>query len=254
MKGSQSLIRAYQLTAGECNAQSRLPLTLLVERLIEVATYHADELGIGYSLMYSHGLAWVLSRLTLEMKAYPGIDTDYAVATWIETLNPRFSERNFQIIDCRGEAIGYARSTWMGINLHEGRHGADIARLLHDGFPTDPARVCPIEPMKRIPTVPDPCEDFLIKYQYCDLDFNRHVNTVRHIETLINTHDLDWYDHHEPSRLEITFRLEGFFGHTAHVRRCPDPQCPGAEIFDVIMDGYRTVNARIGWRETNSNS
>lgn len=252
MNGTQSLIRAFSLTAGECNAQNRLPLTLLTERLIEVATYHADELGIGFSLLSTHGLAWVLSRLTLEMTSYPTIDTDYAVATWIETLNPRFSERNFQIIDCRGEAIGYAHTTWMAIKVNEGRHGADLATLLHDGFPTDPTRKCPIEPMRRIPAVTEGCETFNITYRYCDLDFNRHVNTVRHIEKLLNTHDLDWYDHHEPGRFEINFRREGFFGHGAEIRRCPDPADAASEIYDVMMDGYRTINARIAWRSTDN--
>ena len=41
--------RTYFLTPAECNPQQRMPLTLLINRIIEVATLHATELGIGYA-------------------------------------------------------------------------------------------------------------------------------------------------------------------------------------------------------------
>ena len=42
----------YFLTPGECNPEQRMPLTLLINRLIEVATLHANELGIGYAYLH----------------------------------------------------------------------------------------------------------------------------------------------------------------------------------------------------------
>ena len=43
--------QTYFLTPAECNPEGRMPITLLINRLIEVATLHANELGIGYATL-----------------------------------------------------------------------------------------------------------------------------------------------------------------------------------------------------------
>ena len=58
---------SYQLTAGESDAEGRMPITLLTERIIQVATEHANSLGIGYDALIKKNIGWVLSRLSLEM-------------------------------------------------------------------------------------------------------------------------------------------------------------------------------------------
>lgn len=55
----------YTLTAGESNACGRMPLTLVTERIIEVATEHANALGIGYAALITRNIGWVLSRLSI---------------------------------------------------------------------------------------------------------------------------------------------------------------------------------------------
>ena len=59
-------LNSYQLTAGEAGPLSRMPLTLVVERVIEVATEHANALNIGYARLLTHGIGWVLSRITVS--------------------------------------------------------------------------------------------------------------------------------------------------------------------------------------------
>ncbi len=41
--------KRYYLSAGECNPESEMPVPLLVSRLIEIATLHANEWGVGYA-------------------------------------------------------------------------------------------------------------------------------------------------------------------------------------------------------------
>lgn len=80
----QSLFsQSYELTAGECDPEGRMPISLLAERLIEVATEHADGLGIGYGALKTINIGWVLSRMSIEMQQYPGINDEYTIASWI---------------------------------------------------------------------------------------------------------------------------------------------------------------------------
>ena len=111
------LSHKYFLTAGESDAEGRMPLTLVAERIIEVATEHANSLGIGYATLITRNLGWVLSRLSIEMTRFPAINEEYCVTTWIETYNRRFSERNFEFTDASGAVIGYARTVWVPMNF-----------------------------------------------------------------------------------------------------------------------------------------
>ena len=68
----------YYLAAGECNPQGEMPLTLLMTRIIEVATFHANSWGVGYARLIQDNQVWVLSRVTIEMTSYPKVNTNYA--------------------------------------------------------------------------------------------------------------------------------------------------------------------------------
>ena len=97
----------YFLTAGECDAESRMPMPLIVSRLIEVATEQANAWGVGYSRLKESGQAWVLSRISVEMMEYPHVNEEYTITTWVESYNRHFSERNF-VITAGGEDVPVA--------------------------------------------------------------------------------------------------------------------------------------------------
>ena len=107
---SKEYSASYFLTPGECDSQQRMPITVLVDRIIEVATLHANTWNVGFSELAKSGQTWVLSRVTFEMHRYPRINEYYTLTTWIESYNKHFSERNFAICDVDGTVIGYART------------------------------------------------------------------------------------------------------------------------------------------------
>lgn len=238
------LTRNYFLTAGECDAEGRMPLPLVAERIIEVSTAHANELGIGYATLVKHGIGWVLSRLSIEMVRYPGINEEYSLTTWIESINRRFSERNILITDANGAVAGYARSVWSAIDFAR-RTGADLAGT---GIEHCPVAVidCPIEKTPRIPA-PDPnVVGKEYTFRYCDLDFNRHVNTIRYLELLMDQWTLEHYDAMETERVDLLFHHECRFGDTVSARICS----PVDKMYDCELsrEGVRVVGARFRFR------
>lgn len=64
----------FYLVAGDCNPEKELPLTMLMNRVIEIATVHANMWGIGYDALIKNNHAWVLSRVAVEMKRYPKVN------------------------------------------------------------------------------------------------------------------------------------------------------------------------------------
>ncbi len=205
----------FFLTPAECDPQGRMPITLVINRLIEVATLHANQLGIGFASLVGRGETWVLSRVAVEMRRYPRWNEHYRVLTWVSSINRLFSERDFEITDGDGVVIGYARTVWAVMDTKT-RQVADISRLewIRDMIPD---KECPVaKPSRQRPLTA--FESVPYRFTYCDLDFNRHVNSSRYIELLLNQWDLEFHDRHRLKRFEIAYLREAVYGEEVEVR------------------------------------
>lgn len=204
------LTRSFYLSAAECNAQQEMSLPLLAQKLIDVATKHANILGIGNPNMPNPDMGWVLSRLTVEMNRYPHENTNYSITTWVEDWNRHFSRRAFSIADEEGNIMGYARSIWMVLNTSD-RSNAGLT-----GINFKPEWIsnmeCPIPMQEKHVRIEPDDNSPVYRFKYCDIDFYRHVNTVRYIDLLLNQFDMQDYDENIINRLELSFLHEASYG------------------------------------------
>lgn len=211
----KELIVKFQCTAAECDAQRELSLLSLASHIIETATAHADSLGIGNGAMPGSG--WVLARLTIEMQRYPKALEDYSIITWVEGWNRHFSERCFEITDKEGNTMGYARSVWMVMDL-EKHTNAGLEHLnIPYGLVSD--RPCPIARQSRHRPL-EGAEVTEYRFVYSDIDFYRHVNTLRYIQLLLNRFSMDYFDRNYLRRFEIAFAHECYYGETGRIEVC----------------------------------
>lgn len=195
----------YFLAPGECTPEGEMPITLLLTRIIEVATEHADMWNIGYSTLSADNQTWVLSRVSIEMTQYPRVNRKYTFHTWVESTNRHFSFRNFEICDQDGTTLGYARTIWAVIDS-VAREIADISKFtfLRDVVSE---HQCPIAtPSRLLPVADDNAQTHCFKY--CDLDINHHVNSVRYVELLMNQLPLERYEACFVKRFEIAYIRE----------------------------------------------
>lgn len=237
--------REFYLAAGDGTAEQLLPVGLAVERCIEVATDHANMLGVGYENLKAHGQSWVLSRIVLEMTEYPRVNETYRVETWVDSFNRAFSDRFFRILNCRGEVCGYSRSTWVAIDL-EKRTLADISRFDALKALITAARECPIRPCGRHKAVGDGAEVTEHTFCYSDIDSNRHVNTVRYVEMLLDRWPLEFHDAHRVRRLEVSFMRECLCGERAQLALAGNEEHAEA---DIRVDGEPRVHFSVTFSE-----
>lgn len=240
---SPVLSSEFFLSAGEANAEQEMSVPLLTSKLIDIATEHANHLHIGNPYMPNDHCGWVLSRLTIEMKRYPRVDTCYRISTWVESWNRHFSERAFRIDDSDGNNLGYARSVWMVLDTKT-RANAGLTALDIDERFISPL---PSPDMKRqakhlaIVSQEESASatgKFLIAdrevnlhtFLYSDLDAYRHVNTVRYVQLLMNQFSLKEHDENFVERLELSFLHEGEYGKEIEILRAVQP----SEDKDII--------------------
>ncbi len=240
----------YFLTAGECDAQAAMPLTLIVSRIIETATDHANSLGIGYANLISMNLGWVLSRLTIDIVNRPGINSPYTVTTWIEGFNRLFSDRCFEMADKDGTVFCRARSLWAAIDL-EKRVAADLTVL--DTAPMiNTERHSPVKRQERPSSPAVVTTERQYRFMFSDLDFYRHVNSVRYVETILNQWSLERYDRQEIERFEIAFNHECHYGDVVDIKS--DDSDPMKSVLEITRDGVRVTAVKIFWRDKQDNS
>lgn len=98
----------------------------------------------------------------------------------------------------------------MAIDINK-RRAARLDRLFPEGLPSAESPL-DIEVRERLPkiTVPDSvCEH---RFQYSDMDCNRHVTTTRYVEQIVNLHDMEFYDTHRIIDFDMTFHAETHAG------------------------------------------
>ena len=212
---SKEFTQKYLLTAAECNPEKEMPLTLVMSRIIEVATLHANAWGVGYSKLIEANQGWVLSRVTVEMTRYPRVNEQYSFTTWIENYNRHFSQRDMEICDKDGVVIGGVRTIWMVIN-YATREGVDISKLSYISNNISD-RKSSVAPQGRLHMVTEATKSTNYTFKYTDCDINRHVNTVKYLELLMNQFPLEKYDKQLVRRLEIAFMHETRCGDTVEV-------------------------------------
>lgn len=196
--------------ASHCGPQQDLPLQSLIAEIIDIATEHANQLGIGYAYMIQRDAAWVLGRISLRMKRFPECNKTFSLRTWIVNINPYFSERVISVVGEDGTEIGFAITQWMAIDFTK-RRAARLDRLFPDGLPVSDIPT-EMEPLERLPKITAPEEFREHRFQYSDMDCNRHVTTTRYVEQIVNLRDMDFYDTHRITRFDITFHAETHAG------------------------------------------
>ena len=253
------ITRSFFISAGDANAEGELSLTVLATKIIEIATLHANSLGIGNPSMAHLNAGWVLSRLTVEMESYPKVNDTYVLSTWIEEFNKHFSIRNFKIGSPEGIVYGYARSIWMVMDAGE----RTMLGLGHLSLPREmiSGEIVPIPRQeKHIPIVSEADEEIssrkyllathepdIYTFSYCDLDSYRHVNTVRYIALLLNQFSLSEHDASFVNRIELSFLHEASYGMTTELARSDSPENKMSSSFQLSAknDGKQLLFARI---------
>lgn len=252
-----SYSQTFFLTAGECNAQGVMPVTLLVSRVIEVATAHANRLDIGYGRLSKLSIGWVLSRVSVEMERWPGINETYTMLTWIEDFTRFYSDRCFLITDAEGHVLGHVRTVWVAIDMNR-RSVADLSDIARPEM-IFAERTCPVPKQRKMAAVPidEAVRVADYTFAYSDIDFNRHVNSVRYIEHILNLWPMEHFDRWTLRTFEITYAHECLFGQRVTIAAIDDTDTAAGTAtaaVDIVRDGERAITAKLTFASNSTTS
>ncbi len=167
----------------DVDAYDGLTLAAAFNYCQEIAGIHASKLGVGLEAMQKDGVAWILSRMSLELSRRPGWGTSIKCRTWPCGADRLLVFRDYELSDKNG-VFARGRSAWLILNM-------ETKRLLRPGawlekLPENKGRIALADgaPSLKIPE-PDSSnleKSFKRRASYSDLDYNGHVNNSRYIQ------------------------------------------------------------------------
>ena len=234
----------FRVEPQEVDFSLRITLVALGGNILNIAGIDAHTKGFGVDALNKDNFSWVLSRIAFEFDYRPEEYVKYEIATWISDYGRMLSTRNFELTDQTGVCFGRVVSQWCMLDLSK-RTAVDlraVAESHNDAIVECPS---PAEKPRKVPA-PDAEPVLTHKVAYSDIDFNRHVNTMRYIEMMIDMLPLEMLMQEAPVRLDIHFLRECRYGQTLAVGY---EQRGLTALFEIRSDaGTVAVRASIEWK------
>jgi len=241
---AEKSVYKYRVEPQQVDFTLRATIPSMIESILNTAGVDAHGKGFGVDALNADNHSWVLSRMAVELDRLPEQYADYEIATWISDYGRVLSTRNFTLSDAGGHSFGRAVTQWAMIDLAK-RTAVDLSwvgRAHGEAIVDVPP---PAEKPRKIREVV-PVRSWEHRVVYSDIDFNRHVNTMRYIEMMLDMLPVEQLTADRPVRIDAHFLHETRYG---QVLRVGYEQREGAELFEVGSDdGVAAVRACFEWK------
>ena len=232
--------RELTILPSMCDAAAKLGIPDAFALFMDIATEHAEALGIGMNGLMKQGLFWLTVRTRIRFIERPALTETVTVRTWPETPERSRCNRDYAILR-DGRAIVEGKTEWMIMNMKTGRL-SPVDGVFPEGLALLEDRVLP-EPFMRM------TDDFdgagtlgTYTVRSTDIDLGGHMNNaayIRAIAGMFSSQEWQAMDIHE---MEASFRTPCFEGETLLVQRRDTGE--GVEI-RLSREGKTVLLARI---------
>lgn len=163
----------------ECDANSKITLSSLVNYLQDCCTFQSEDLGIGVAYQKQIQRAWVLSSWQIQINRLPDMGEEITVSTWPYHYKGFYGYRNFTIADGNNNVLAYANSVWVFLDIQK-NHPARIEKRFLEAYQIEEAY--PMEYLDRKIVLSDVlCKQEAFPVQKSHIDANKHVNNEKYI-------------------------------------------------------------------------
>lgn len=186
----------------------KVSLCSLLQLMLESAWFDSQRNNVGFEQLKSKNLLWVLSRLYVEVENYPSWLDEITIKTWYSGTDGIYAFREYLITDKNGKTLLKANSLWLVLD--------DDTRkvILLKNFKNFPAPnggyVCRLPKKIRLKGKTEVSNFYPVLFS--DLDVNKHLNSVKSLERIIDNFGIDFLNKNEIETLEINYLKEGHSG------------------------------------------
>lgn len=161
----------------------------------DIASVHAEEIGLGFKATFEKHLYWVLSRVKFDILKMPKINQTVIVETWPHEKGKIDFDRDMRILSKDGEVLVIGTSKWCVIDVTS-RMLQRTDNIAYNG------EICPdVNYCDRFGKIALPSEDLQQKFSYTvrfsDLDHNKHMNNTNYAALVSSVVENKTFTHFE---------------------------------------------------------
>lgn len=231
-----------QITSVDVDENLELRLSNLFKYMQQVASNHAENIGVGHWELLKHNMLWVVIRMEVKIYRTPKLDEIITVTTHPGETRSFIYPRLFEVYDNKGNLIVAASSLWTIIDKTTRR-----VVLKPEGLAKIKAEVNKSD--LPLPEKVDGETSNLVdtrKVRYTEIDLNGHLNNTQYIEFILDTHEPSFYREHRITGINITYEKEIRSGHVVNLYS--DLKTP-VEVIKGTVDGGNHFIAQLTYEK-----
>lgn len=237
--------KEFRIRSYEVDFRGRVNPVALLNYLQDAAAEHAYRLGVAVTVLQSQGLTWVLSRTHLKLFHAPGVGEVLRVRTWPSRRDQRFTCREFELHDRKGNLVALATTSWAVLDTATRRPVRLDSSL--PPYPLDPRRAVD-DDFASLPRLVEAERELPFRVRLMDMDLNRHVNNAVYAAWALEVIPAEVLEDCRLAELEIAFRGEARHGE-AIVSRCAAEGETGKFLHQItdMKEGKELTRLRTAW-------
>lgn len=183
----------------------------MIYYILETAAADADKNHFGVKDLNRDNCTWVVTRVSVEFDQRLDKGEQLNIDTWVSDVRRMMTVRHMVATDSRGERVARATTQWAVIDL-ESRKAIDVSKYceVYEVSEEDSKNIIDI-PL-RVRPINSPAKSSEHTVNYSDLDFNKHMNTMRYIDLMMDMLPMDILYKGRLARMDMNFVLEARYG------------------------------------------
>ena len=244
--------KKYSVEISNADFQMRLKPSSLFEFMQDAASSAAEELGFGHeALIKAYNVAWVLTRLRLEINRLPALGESIEIETWHMQHGRITFDRDFIIHGQGGEILARAVSTWVIMDMTS--REIKRADIIDFDIPVSAKGRAIDGALERLKPTGELVASYERKIAYSDIDLNGHVNNAKYVEYIFDSLSIAEHRSMNFTSIDVNYSSEMSPGETLSVKTCASESSVYVE--GENSDGGAVVfKAKIGVKHKNPHS
>ena len=209
----------FSVASYEADLAGKLSLFALFNRFQDLAGIHAEFLQVGYDLLRRSNLAWILSRIKVQIHSLPDWRDTVQLATWPKGIDRLFALRDFSLTSEKGEILVLATSAWLLVDIEKNRPQRIENLPIDLRYPGAPQAITERPDKIQMP------EGAVVVFErpvwLSDIDTNRHVNNAQYAKWIGDCFSESRFRNRRMTSIQINYLEETLLGDTIGLLRSP---------------------------------
>ncbi len=205
-----------RVAIGNSDSTLHLSLPAAMTCFMDIATLHAQNLGIGFDSMQKNNMVWITTKTMVDLYRAPGFLKEVEASTWVEGQKNGRSYRDYAIRDGEGNLLIAGKTEWTALDT-----------LKRTPVPADNIMPQDMEKHEEV------CKnDFrMIDHDFSDsealgtytvrsidVDFIGHMNNISYVRAFLGCLSSKEMKEHPIRHFEISYVSQCFEGNTLEFR------------------------------------